>query len=242
MKKSQNNWSSINMSLTAHNTNMESDLRCLFCKLGGKCCHLLVLQLYSSRSAGFTSLVLLWFTVLLGSQMRSRWSLKRVLCLFCGVSKNSCKYIKTSLRSVQLTAGPFIHTQTVWPPVIVLVACLVLDIVIEPIPAAGQGAKWGSTIVLQSLGGLVWWSRRIYVVEGRGRRWWLIPLHTGETLWLINTAAPAQHQSSDETEADWGISKVHGHTNLILPTDGKEGVVDIHYDIAGGPGHGDKAE
>lgn len=160
-------------------------------------------------------------------------------------SKSSCKYIKISLRSVQLTAGPcrIFHSHTDWvASAIVLVYCSVLDIVIEPIPTAGQRAKWGSMIVLQSLGGLVQWSRGIYVVEGRGRRWWLIPLNIGGTSWLITTAAPAQHQSRDQTEAGRGISNVHSQTDLILQTNGKERVVEIHYDIVGGPGHGDKAE
>lgn len=45
--------------------------------------------------------------------------------------------------------------------VIVSVFLLVLDIVIEPIATAGSGAKRGSMVAFQGLGGPVGWSRRM---------------------------------------------------------------------------------
>lgn len=124
----------------------------------------------------------------------------------------------------------------------VLVFLSVLDVVIEPVAIAGKGVKWGSVIILQGLGRLVEWSRGIYVVEGRGRWWWLIPLHMEGTPRPVATAAPAQHQSSSQTEAGRGVAEIHGQANLVLHPAGEEGVVELHDDIVGGPGHGDQAE
>lgn len=60
--------------------------------------------------------------------------------------------------------------------------------------------------------------------------------------WPVTTAAPAQHKSSSQAEAGRGVSEVHGQANLILQPAGEEGVVEIHDDIVGGPGHCDQAE
>lgn len=49
------------------------------------------------------------------------------------------------------------------------IPCADLDVVIEPVATAGEGAERGSTIILQGIGGLVERGRRVNVVEGRGR-------------------------------------------------------------------------
>lgn len=68
------------------------------------------------------------------------------------------------------------------------------------------------------------------------------PLHMEGAPRPVATAAPAQHQSSGQAEAGRGVTKVHGQADLILQPAGKEGVVEIHDDVVGGPGHGDQAE
>lgn len=64
----------------------------------------------------------------------------------------------------------------------------------------------------------------------------------GATPWPVSAAAPAQHQSSAQTEAGRGVTEVYGQADLIFQTAGKEGVVEINYNIVGGPGNRDQAE
>lgn len=122
------------------------------------------------------------------------------------------------------------------------IPCAVLDVVIEPVATAGEGAERWSTIIPQGIGGLVERSRRVNVVEGRGRWWWLIPRQMKGAPGPVDAAAPAQHQASGQAEAGRGVTEIHCQANLILQPAGEEGVVEIHNNIVSGPGHGDQAE
>lgn len=60
--------------------------------------------------------------------------------------------------------------------------------------------------------------------------------------WPFAAAAPAQHHPSSQAEAGRGVTQIHGQADLILHPAGEEGVVEIHDDLVGGPGHSDQAE
>lgn len=118
-----------------------------------------------------------------------------------------------------------------------------LDIVTESVATTGEGAKWGAMVVFEGLRGPVGWSWGIYMVEGRGWwRWRWIPLDMEVALWPVTAAAPAQHESSSQAEAGRCVAQIHSQADLIFHPTGEEGVVKIHDDIVGGPGHGDQAE
>lgn len=70
----------------------------------------------------------------------------------------------------------------------------------------------------------------------------MAPLHNEGAPRSVTAAAPAQHQSSGQAEAGGGITEIHGQADLVLHPAGEEGVVEIHDDVVGGPGHGDQAE
>lgn len=70
----------------------------------------------------------------------------------------------------------------------------------------------------------------------------MVPLHNQGAPRPVTAAAPAQHQSSGQAEAGRGITEIHGQADLVLHPAGEEGVVEVHDDIIGGPGHCDQTE